>query len=221
MKTMKAARRGVVVMTRFGVPIVAVLLAVATIAASAQLRAADDAAGFISDLGQRTVQLLAAKAPENEREAKFRAIFEEGFDIPTISRFVLGGYWRTASEAQRQDFTALFETYVIRAYAVRFNDYGGEQLKVTAARTEDEDNSMVQSVIARPSGAPPIKVDWRVNRTAKGFKITDVVVEGVSMAVTQRQEFASVIQRNGGQIDALLKLLREKTGQGGLKNTAG
>jgi len=221
MKTMKAARRGVVVMTRFGAPIVAVLLAVATIAASEQLRAADDAAGFISDLGQRTVQILAAKAPENEREAKCRAIFEEGFDIPTISRFVLGGYWRTASEAQRQDFTALFETYVIRAYAVRFNDYGGEQLKVTAARTEDEDNSMVQSVIARPSGAPPIKVDWRVNKTAKGFKITDVVVEGVSMAVTQRQEFASVIQRNGGQIDALLKLLREKTGQGGLKNTAG
>jgi phospholipid transport system substrate-binding protein len=221
MKTMKAAGRGVVVMRRFGAPIVAVLLAVATIAASTQLRAADDAAGFISDLGQRTVQLLAAKAPENEREAKFRAIFEEGFDIPMISRFVLGGYWRTVSEAQRQDFTALFETYVIRAYAVRFNDYGGEQLKVTAARTEDEDNSMVQSVIARPSGAPPIKVDWRVNRTAKGFKITDVVVEGVSMAVTQRQEFASVIQRNGGQIDALLKLLREKTGQGGLKNTAG
>ena len=218
---MKAARRGVAVMRRFGAPIVAVLLAVATIAASAQLRAADDAAGFISDLGQRTVQLLAAKAPEKEREAKFRAIFEEGFDIPMISRFVLGGYWRTVSDAQRQDFTALFETYVIRAYAVRFNDYGGEQLKVTAARTEDEDNSMVQSVIARPSGAPPIKVDWRVNRTAKGFKITDVVVEGVSMAVTQRQEFASVIQRNGGQIDALLKLLREKTGQGGPKNTAG
>jgi phospholipid transport system substrate-binding protein len=218
MKTMKAARG---VMTRFGAPIVAVLLAIATIAAFEQLRAAEDAAGFISDLGQRTVHILAAKAPENEREAKCRAIFEEGFDIPTISRFVLGGYWRTASEAQRQDFTALFETYVIRAYAVRFNDYGGEQLKVTAARTEDEDNSMVQSVIARPSGAPPIKVDWRVNKTAKGFKITDVVVEGVSMAVTQRQEFASVIQRNGGQIDALLKLLREKTGQGGLKNTAG
>lgn len=208
-------------MARFWSQLFAVFLAVAIITASAQPRAADDAAGFIADLGQRTVQLLAAKAPENEREAKFGALFKEGFDVPTISRFVLGGYWRTASEAQRQDFSALFETYVIRAYAVRFNDYGGEQLKVTAARTEDEDNSVVQSVIARPNGAPPIKVDWRVNRTAKGFKITDVVVEGVSMAVTQRQEFASVIQRNGGQIDALLNLLREKTGQGGPKSTSG
>ena len=72
---------------------------------------------------------------------------------------------------------------------------------------------LVQSRIAQPNGAPPLKVDWRVGKSAKGYKINDVVVEGVSMAVTQRQEFASVIQRNGGQIDALLKLLREKTGQ--------
>jgi phospholipid transport system substrate-binding protein len=205
-------------MARLGTRIFAVLLAVAAFGAPAKLHAADDAAGFISDLGQRTVRILAAKSSEGEREAKFRAIFEEGFDIATISRFVLGGYWRTASEAQRQDFTTLFEAYVIRAYSVRFNDYGGEQLKVTAARAEDGESSMVQSVIARPSGAPPIKVDWRVNKTPKGFKITDVIVEGVSMAVTQRQEFASVIQRNGGQIDALLKLLREKAGQ---KNAAG
>lgn len=205
-------------MARFGIWVFAALLSVAAIGAPAPLRAADDAAGFISDLGQRTVQILAAKASETEREAKFRTIFEEGFDVPAIARFVLGGYWRTASEAQRHDFMTLFEAYVIRAYAVRFNDYGGEQLKVTLARAEDDQSSMVQSSIARPSGAPPIKVDWRVNKTANGFKITDVIVEGVSMAVTQRQEFASVIQRNGGQIDGLLKLLREKAG---VKNASG
>lgn len=200
-------------MVRFVARAFAVLLAVAVVAVPTRLRAAGDAAGFISDLGQRTVRILAAKSSEAERETKFRAIFEEGFDIPAIARFVLGGYWRTASEAQRRDFIALFEAYVVHAYTVRFNDYGGEQLKVTAARAEDEESSMVQSIIDRPSGAPPIKLAWRVNKTATGFKITDVIVEGVSMAVTQRQEFASVIQRNGGQLDALLKLLREKTGQ--------
>ena len=162
--------------------------------------AADDAAGFVSDLGQRTVQSLAAKASENEREAKFRALVEEGFDIATISRFVLGGYWLTASDATRHDFIALFESNVIRAYAVRFKDYGGEQLKVTATRAEDEDSSMVQSIIARPSGAPPIKVDWRVNKTARGFKITDVVVEGVRW---RRRSFGAVIheQEGGGNTD--------------------
>jgi phospholipid transport system substrate-binding protein len=199
-------------MMRFAARVVACLLAAAVVAAPAPSRAADDAAGFISDLGQRTVQILAAKVPESEREAKFRTLFHEGFDVPAISRFVLGTYWRTASEEQRRAFITLFEIYVVHAYAVRFNEYSGQQLKVTAARTEGDDSHLVQSVIAQPSGAPPLRVDWRVSKSDKGYRINDVVVEGVSMAVTQRQEFSAVIQRNGGQVDALLKLLREKTG---------
>jgi phospholipid transport system substrate-binding protein len=199
-------------MLRFVARVFALLLGVAVAAGAAPARAADDAAGFISDLGQRTVQVLAAKASESEREAKFRALFDEGFDVPAISRFVLGNYWRIATEEQRRSFITLFEVYVVHAYAVRFNEYSGQQLKVTASRPEGDDSALVQSVIAQPSGAPPLRVDWRVGKTAKGFKIIDVVVEGVSMAVTQRQEFSSVIQRNGGEIDAVLKLLRKKTG---------
>jgi phospholipid transport system substrate-binding protein len=196
-------------MMRFIAPALAVLLAVA---APGPTRAADDAAGFISDLGQRTVRVLAAKVSEGEREAQFRALFNEGFDVPAISRFVLGNYWRVATDEQRRAFVTLFEAYVVHAYAVRFNEYSGQQLKVTAQRAEGEDSALVQSVIAQPSGAPPLRIDWRVGKTEKGYKINDVVVEGVSMAVTQRQEFSAVIQRNGGEIDALLKLLREKTG---------
>jgi phospholipid transport system substrate-binding protein len=199
-------------MVSFVARVFALLLGVAAIAAPAPSRAADDPAGFISDLGQRTVQVLASKISEGEREAQFRAIFDEGFDVPAISRFVLGNYWRIATEEQRRAFVTLFETYVVHAYAVRFNEYSGQQLKVTSARAEGEDSALVQSLIAQPSGAPPLRVDWRVAKTDKGFKINDVVVEGVSMAVTQRQEFSSVIQRNGGEIDALLKLLRAKTG---------
>jgi phospholipid transport system substrate-binding protein len=196
-------------MMRFIAPALALLLAVA---APGPTRAADDAAGFISDLGQRTVRVLAAKVSEGEREAQFRALFDEGFDVPAISRFVLGNYWRVATDEQRRAFVTLFEAYVVHAYAVRFNEYSGQQLKVTAQRAEGEDSALVQSVIAQPSGAPPLRVDWRVGKTEKGYKINDVVIEGVSMAVTQRQEFSAVIQRNGGEIDALLKLLREKTG---------
>jgi phospholipid transport system substrate-binding protein len=199
-------------MLPYAARIFALLLVIAAIAAPVPSRAADDPAGFISDLGQRTVQILAAKASEGEREAKFRAIFDEGFDVPAISRFVLGNYWRIATEEQRRAFITLFEAYVVHAYAVRFNEYSGQQLKVTASRAEGDDSALVQSIIAQPGGAPPLRVDWRVGKTEKGFKINDVVVEGVSMAVTQRQEFSSVIQRNGGEIDALLKLLREKAG---------
>jgi phospholipid transport system substrate-binding protein len=178
-------------------------------------RAASDPAAFIADLGSTAIKVLTSTASETDREHQFRVLFEQSFDLPSISRFVLGPYWRTANEQQRQEFTKLFETYVIHAYTVRFNAYAGQQLKVGSARPEGDSDALVQSEIALPnSNQPPVRVDWRVAKSGDGYKITDVTVEGVSMALTERQEFASVIQRGGGQVDALLKLLREKTGQG-------
>src|ERR1051325_10309805 len=87
-------------------------LVVGGVSASAPARAADDAAGFISDLGRRAVTVLTSASAESEREKQFRVLFNEGFDVPGISRFVLGPYWRTATDAQREDFQKLFETYV-------------------------------------------------------------------------------------------------------------
>ena len=192
--------------------IVAFAIAVGTPGSS---RAAGDPAAFIADLGSKAINVLTSTASESERERQFRVLFEQAFDLPTISRFVLGPAWRTATEAQRQEFTKLFENYVIHAYTVRFNAYAGQQLKVGSARPDGDSGAVVQSEIALPNGnQPPVKVDWRVGKTGDSYKITDVTVEGVSMALTERQEFASIIQRGGGQIDALLKLLREKTGQG-------
>jgi phospholipid transport system substrate-binding protein len=199
---------------RFAPRIAVILLALATGLAT-PARAANDPAAFIADLGAKAVNVLTSTASEAERERQFRALFDQSFDLPAISRFVLGPYWRTATEQQRQEFTKLFETYVIHAYSVRFNAYAGQQLKVGSARPEGDSGALVQSEIALPnSNQPPVKVDWRVEKSGDSYKITDVTVEGVSMALTQRQEFASVIQRGGGQVDALLKLLREKTGQG-------
>ncbi|HZS83796.1 MAG TPA: ABC transporter substrate-binding protein [Stellaceae bacterium] len=177
-------------------------------------RGADDASGFISDLGKRAIEILTSPATPADREQSFRALFDEGFDVPTIARFVLGPYWRTASDAQRQEFTKLFEAYIVHAYTVRFSEYHQEQFKVAGTRPEGDTAALVSSQIIRTAGAPPVKVDWRVSKTERGLKITDVIVEGISMAVTERQEFASVIQRGGGRVDALLKLLREKLGEG-------
>jgi phospholipid transport system substrate-binding protein len=195
-------------------PRIAILVLALAAGLSTPSRAANDPAGFIADLGTKAVNVLTSTASEAERERQFRVLFEEAFDLQAISRFVLGPYWRTATDAQRQEFTKLFETYVVHAYTVRFNAYAGQQLKVGSARPEGDNGSLVQSEIALPnSNQPPVKVDWRVSKNSDSYKITDVTVEGVSMALTQRQEFASVIQRGGGQVDALLKLLREKTGQ--------
>ncbi len=172
--------------------------------------ATDDPAEFIADLGNQTIAVLTSHLPKEERASTFQRLFDENFDVPAIARFVLGPYWRTASEEQRQEFTKLFDTYVVRVYLVRFGEYTGERLKITETRRLGENSSLVSTQIFRPGGAPPIHIDWRVDRIGMRFKITDVSVEGISMAILQRQEFASVIQRGGHQIEALLTLLRER-----------
>jgi len=189
------------------------LLFFALVSAAAPVRAADDPAGFIADLGTPAIDVLTSQRPEAERENQFRILFREGFDVPSISRFVLGRYWTTASDPQREEFVRLFEAFVVHAYSVRSSAFPGQTLTVRGSRLDGERGAVVQSQIAGPSGGRPILVDWRISRTDERYNITDIMIEGVSMALTERQEFASVIQRGGGELEALLKLLRERTGQ--------
>jgi phospholipid transport system substrate-binding protein len=173
--------------------------------------AASDAAAFITDLGNKALTMLNQRQKSQaDFERQFRALLHEGFDVNRISCFVLGRYCRTAPEAQRQEFTKAFEDYIVGVYTVRFSEYTGESFKVTGSRSEGK-ASLVSSQIVRPNGAPPVKVDWRVGDTPQGPKITDVAVEGVSMILTQRDEFSAVLQRNNGDLQALTKMLKDKT----------
>jgi phospholipid transport system substrate-binding protein len=174
--------------------------------------AASDAAAFITDLGNKALTMLNQRQKSQaDFERQFRELLHQGFDVNRISCFVLGRYCRTAPEAQRQEFTKAFEDYIVGVYTVRFSQYTGESFKVTGSRAEGDKATLVTSQIVRPNGAPPVKVDWRVSDTPQGPKITDVTVEGVSMILTQRDEFASILQRNNGDLQALIKLLKEKT----------
>jgi phospholipid transport system substrate-binding protein len=189
----------------------AFLMLTPTIAPTAPAAAADrDPVVFIRDLGHRAIEVLSQKASRRVRQARFRELFQENFDEPVIARFVLGRYWRVATPAEQQEFQKLFEDYVVVAYAARLSDYGGEVFKVTGDQPDDT-GFIVASEIVRPNGEPPLKIDWRLVTDDGALKIADVVVEGVSMAVTQRSEFTSVITRNGGSVAGLLQLMREKT----------
>jgi phospholipid transport system substrate-binding protein len=176
--------------------------------------AADNAAGFISGLGKRAIDILTSSKSQAERQSRFHELFDEAFDVPGIARFVLGPYWRVATDAQREEFPKLFETYIVRVYLVRFSGYSGEQLKVTGSRPEGENTTLVMSQIIGDSKSPPVKADWRVAKTTRGFNVIDVMIEGVSMAVLEREEFSSVIQRGGGQVEVLFKELRQRSAQG-------
>ena len=171
---------------------------------------AADANLSMNQLWGQTVEVLSKKVPRAERLARFRQLYLADFDGPGIARFVLGRYWRIASEQEQQEFLKLFEDYVVFVYGTRLSNFNGETFNVRGSRT-DESGTIVSTDIFSPNGDAPIKVDWRLITNHGSFKINDVIIEGVSMLVTQRSEFASVIQRHGGQVGELLAMIRERT----------
>ncbi len=193
--------------------VMAVIIAFGMSAGAALADGVDAAKGFIQKLGDEAVGTIAAtQNDEDARLRQFRGLLKENFDVPGIGRFVLGRYWRMATPEQRDEYLKLFEESIIRTYARRFSDYSGETVSVDKARRDGEDFILVDSLIQRPSGGP-VAVTWRLLDQGGTFKIVDVVVEGVSMSVTQRSDFSSVIQSGGGNIEALLKVMRERLGK--------
>jgi phospholipid transport system substrate-binding protein len=182
------------------------------IAAGAAQPSAPNASGWIADLAERVIVILREQQASANRYQRFRALIDERFDMPAIAQFVAGRYWRTASEADRQKFTDAFTDYMVDFYSARFADYGNQTLRILGERTTADGSAIVTSQIVNPSAAPGAQLDWRVAQTGRGYKITDVAIAGVSLAITKRDEFAAVIQRNGGKISALTAELDRRTG---------
>ena len=172
--------------------------------------AAADPAAVITSLGNEALKVLGKNVDPDVRVARFRQLFEQNFNVPGIARFVLGRYWRLATPTQQQEFIRFFTDYIALVYANQLAEYNGETLRVTGTRPAP-DGALVSSEIIRTDGKPPARVDWLLTPQSGGYKISDVIVEGISMAVTQRSEFASVIQRDGGQVQGLITALRQKT----------
>jgi phospholipid transport system substrate-binding protein len=185
------------------------LMSTAALAAPPVVNPAD-AVAFMNQLWDRAVEVLNKKSDPALRQERFRQLFHADFDCPGIARFVLGRYWRDASEEEQKDFVKLFEEYVVFVYTARLSNFGGQDFKIRGSRS-DGDGVMVSTDVFSPGGSSPLKIDWRLVSDNGTYKINDVIVEGVSMLVTQRSEFASIVQRNGGQVRGLLAMMREKT----------
>ena len=171
--------------------------------------AAQDATAFVRTLGTEAIQVLGPSVSPAQRLARFRQLFHDDFDVAGIGRFVLGRYWNTATPPQQQEFLQLFQEYVVQAYTSRLAQYGGEPFRVTGARPAG-DEVIVGSEVVRAGGSR-VQIDWYLINRGGQFKITDVYVGVDSMKVTQRDEFAAIIQHDGGRIDGLIARLRQKT----------
>lgn len=170
-----------------------------------------DAGAFLADLSrQATDKLNESGLSEDEKQRRFRALLNEGFDVEAIGRFVLGRYWRGASESEQQEFLGTFEDMLVFRFLPVLGDYTGDTLMVDKVRSFAEASSIysVESELKRKSG-PPVRLDWRVHKGDAGYRILDVVAEGVSVAVTLRSEYNSVLKQNGGSVSELNAALRK------------
>ena len=188
----------------------AAVVACCFLASAASATEANSSATFIRSLGDEAITTLGDDTLDDRaREREFSRLLHAGFDLKTIGRFVLGRYWRRATTEEREEFHELFGQFVVKTYAARLGQYAGETLHVGNARTYGTGDTIVSSEI-RIANAPTVRVDWRVRNRAGEHKVIDVIVEGLSMAITQRDEFSAVIQRSGGRVEGLLERMRAK-----------
>jgi phospholipid transport system substrate-binding protein len=175
--------------------------------------AAHDPGQFISGLGSRVIELISDQQQPAQRKQQFATLVDEGFDMDGIARFILGAYWRSATDQQRSEFAQVFKTYMVDVYWSDFGKYSGQKLKVTGQRPESPTVTVVASEIDQPGSKPPVDVEWHVANQNGALKITDVSIAGVSELITYRQEFGNVIAQAGGNVGALTAQLRQKIQQ--------
>ena len=174
--------------------------------------AESDPGSYVMEMTTNAINTLTDKSiSQNEKESQFGKLFDKNFDIPSISRFVLGKYWKQASLDQKKNFMKAFRNYVVKTYSSRFNEYSGEKLKLVNYENEKNPKIFLVHTILERQDAPVIKVDWRIGKKKDRFVILDIIIEGISLAITQRSEFVSVIDQNEGSIDQLISLLKERT----------
>lgn len=168
----------------------------------------EGAAKFVQALGSEAVLLQSAvrSAPPEERAAVLRDLVRRGFNLKQTSQFVLGKFWHQATVDQRAEFQDLFTEYLVNSYARHIGSYRAETLAVVASHPVGNKDVLVETSVESSDG--PTNPIWRVRAYDGVYKIIDVSIDGVSLALTQRREFAAVINRQG--LDGLLGMLRQK-----------
>ena len=177
---------------------------------AADLESASDPAAFVSHFSGTAIAMLGgADGTAETRERAFRDLLKGYFDVQAIGRFVLGPYWRKASDQERKAYGQAFEDFIVATYARRLAGYSGESLEVSAVRPIGKKDVFVTSHIRSPEGSD-VEVIWRLKPHGETWRIVDVRVSGISMALTRRAEFASVLSQQGG-MPGLLQKLRQLT----------
>jgi phospholipid transport system substrate-binding protein len=173
---------------------------------------AESARALIEEVSAEVLTILSDQSRGNRQKFDdLVVLLEEPIDLDLVARLILGRYWRTTDDGQRQQYLQLFREYALANLASKLHLYRGQSFEVTGAKVVSDQDALVTSRILS-DGEPPLQVDWRLRQRSDGVLVTiDLIVEGVSLIVTLRSEFASVIERQG--FDGLLAELRTRIAQ--------
>ena len=169
---------------------------------------ADAARTLIETVGQDVLDILRdASLSDRQKFDQLVTLLSGPIDLDLVARLILGRHWRTANEAQRAEYLELFRAFALHTLASRLDVYGGQDFEITGAKVVGRQDALVSTRIL--SDGPPLAVDWRVRELDDNSLVAiDVIVEGVSLIVTQRSEFGAVVERQG--MDGLLTELRRR-----------
>jgi phospholipid transport system substrate-binding protein len=183
--------------------IVVFVAAFALPAVPAAAQATDPAGVFVQKLADDTINLLKSQTKGAARDQAFRDLMAKGIDVEFLGKQALARYWRTATEAERQQYLTIFQDYMLRTITSRLARFEQETVKVTGAAKGPKDDIVVASQVI--GKGEPIQMDWQVRNMAGGLKIIDVKIEGISMLITTREEFGGIVSQKGmsGLLDAM------------------
>lgn len=157
--------------------------------------------------------IINANVSQKEKDERFAKLFNSALDMNFIGQFVLGRYWRTATPAQREAFIKAYREMNVKTWSKRFDEFKGRDFKFTGTTPSNSANQVfVNSEVPMPEGQPA-KVVWRVKQDGNNFKIVDIIIENVSLAITARNEYSAYIKKAPNGVDDLIKDLQQKAGK--------
>ena len=165
---------------------------------------------FVQSTVNRAAKTLGANLTKEERIEKLKKIASDTVDISGIGYYTLGAYRKNINDEQIEQYNVLFEQYFLKSFSSRLAEYSNPEIEVVSKKKINENYTMVSSILVSTKKRPEVKIDWRVyTKNPNNPKIRDLIIEGLSLARTQKEEFSSIIQSNDGDINALFTTLKE------------
>ena len=163
---------------------------------------------FIQSTVNRAAKTLGGNLSKEERVEKLKEIARDTVDIKGLGYYSLGSYRKNLSDKQLKEYERVFEEYFLKSFSSRLAEYSNPEIEVDSKKKINENYTIVSSTLVSTDNRPEVKIEWRVyTKNPDNLLIRDLIIEGLSLARTQKEEFSSIIDSNDGNIDALFKKL--------------